>query len=341
MLRRVLFLFFLLPFLPAHSQVKGEIGLYKAYFFKEGQDLSKPLESLDYSLIKKGKEVEIISVDTSDVYHSTVKYKGKKGIIHNSVLSDRRVLIPFFTNLRNEYLNDISNGVLKEGMNESEVGFIIGIQPKVQHTRENVVRWYYPNLIDEAPDFLFYKGKLCSAEMYRKVIFRYYTTFKFSLKSVEINGVIKEVSENKNNEYEDEYIKINWEILQSALSFNLLNKTDGSLKVLWNDMSFTDISNNSRRVVSGETRVIHANFEIPSSVIPKGSSLSEIAVPYPRKSFIVNYYLCPQELEDSGKPEIGKEIKILFPIEFGGKVKEYIFTFTVSDIILLRDNSRK
>ena len=334
MMKRVLFLSFLCLCLSAHSQVKGKIGAYKAYFFEEGQDLSKPLKSLDYSIIKNGKEVEIISVDTGDVYHSTVRYKGKIGIIHNSVLSDRRVLIPFFTNLKKEYLDDISKGILKEGMNESEVGFIIGIQPKIQHTRQNAVRWYYPNLINEAPDFIFYKGKLCSAEMYRKVIFRYYTKFQFYLNSVEIYGEKKDVSENNNNKYEDKYIKIEWEILQSALSFNLLNKTDGSLKVLWNDMSFIDISNNSRRVLSGETREIHANLEVPSSVVPKGSSFSEIAIPYPRKSFILNNYLCPQELEDKGKPEIGKEIRILFPIEIEGNVIEYIFTFRVSDIIL-------
>lgn len=339
MIRQILFLLFLCCFISAHSQIKSQIGVYKAYFFKEGQDLSKPLESLDYSMIKKGKEVEIISVDTSDVYHSIVRYKGKNGIIHNSVLSDRRILIPLFTNLREEYLDDIANGILKEGMNESEVGFIIGIQPKIQQKGENIVRWYYPNLIDKSPDFLFYKGKLCSAEMYRKVVFRYYTTFNFSLKSVELNGEKKSVSKNNNNEYEDEYIKINWEILQSSLSFNILNKTNRSLKILWNNMSFTDVSNNSRRVVSGETRVIHANLEIPSSVISKGSSLSDIAVTYPRKSFIVNYYNCPQELEDMGKPEIGKEIRILFPIEYDGNVKEYIFTFHVNEITLSRKSS--
>lgn len=57
-----------------NAQTIGEIALYKAYFFEEGQDLSKPLSEIKYSTIKKGKEVEIISVDTTDAFHCIVKF---------------------------------------------------------------------------------------------------------------------------------------------------------------------------------------------------------------------------------------------------------------------------
>lgn len=59
-------------------------------------------------------------------------------------------------------------------MNESEVGFIIGIQPKIQQKGENIVRWYYPNLIDKAPDFLFIKVncvvRKCTVKLYSDII---------------------------------------------------------------------------------------------------------------------------------------------------------------------------
>lgn len=38
-----------------NAQTIGEIALYKAYFFEEGQDLSKPLSEIKYSTIKKAR----------------------------------------------------------------------------------------------------------------------------------------------------------------------------------------------------------------------------------------------------------------------------------------------
>lgn len=92
----------------SYAQTYGEIGIYKAYFFDLGQDLSRPLDECQYSLLKKGSLVEILDVDTMDVFHVTVKYKKKTGIIHTGTLTDKSILIPFFPQIREKYVSDLS-----------------------------------------------------------------------------------------------------------------------------------------------------------------------------------------------------------------------------------------
>lgn len=80
-------------------------------------------------------------MDTTDAFHCIVKYKGKRGIIHNSALKDRFVLIPFYSNIRKEYAEYIKTGVPYYGMNEIRNGLLVGINPEIEKSSIN------PNIV--------------------------------------------------------------------------------------------------------------------------------------------------------------------------------------------------
>lgn len=80
-------------------------------------------------------------------------------------------------------------------------------------------------------------------------------------------------------------------------------------------MSFVDIFKESNKVINGETIKAHIGMPQPASIVPKGTKFSAVGVPYPKRRFILNRYLCPEELADSQQNERKYEIGILLPIE--------------------------
>lgn len=341
-MKRILWSVILLIFLfvPINAQIFGEIGMYRAYFFELGQDLKNTsLDECKYSLIKKGKEVEILDVDPKDIFHAKVRYKNEVGLIHISVLKDRYVLLPFIPQIRPEYVPDMKrfNAVL--GMNDAEVGFMCGIQAKKQEYGD-VSHWSYS---ESNISFDFYKGKLCKMNRAQYEIKGYSTSYRLKLSRVECqasandtvsNMVLPDSNEEKLT-YEDEYLKITWTPEDKFLRFTMTNKSNSNIKLLWDEMSFVDILGNSERIINGEMRNIEANREQPESVVPRGARFSATAFPYSKKRIIQKEYICPEEADDDGKSVIGEEIRILFPVKVGDATNEYLFVFQVKDVSII------
>ena len=328
-------------FVPVNAQIFGEIGMYRAYFFELGQDLKNtPLDECKYSLIKKGKEVEILDVDPKDIYHAKVRYKDEVGLIHISVLKDRYVLLPFIPQIRPEYVPDMKrfNAVL--GMNEEEVGFMCGVQAKKQEYGD-ISHWSYS---ESGISFDFYKGKLCKMNRAQYSIKGYSTLYDLQLSKVELSGDIGsdsiisvELPDKKGSEfaYEDDFIKITWTPEDKFLRFAIENKSNSNIKLPWDDMSFVAMFGNSERVINGETRNIEVNREQQESIIPRGARFSATAFPYSKKRIIQKEYICPEEADDDGKSVIGEEIRILFPVKVEDATNEYLFIFQVKDVSII------
>ena len=153
------------------------------------------------------------------------------------------------------------------------------------------------------------------------------------LSNVEVDGKSFSI-EPSIKTFQDSDIKIDWTILDSSFEFTLQNLSESSKKILWDNMSFVDIFKESNKVINGETIKAHIGMPQPASIVPKGTKFSAVGVPYPKRRFILNRYLCPEELADSQQNERKYEIGILLPIEKEGNIKEYLFTFKVDDIIV-------
>ncbi len=141
--------------------------------------------------------------------------------------------------------------------------------------------------------------------------------------------------------YEDDFIKITWYTEKRQFDFFLLNKSNHSLKIPWDEMAYVDINGHSGRVMHSGVKYIDRNNSQPASVVPKGSSISDVLVPTDniyyvsgeyggwRTSPLLPKYNSQEELDASGV--VGKNMKIVFPIIIENVTNEYIFEFRVDD----------
>jgi len=341
-MRRIIFLFALAFYgLSLNAQVNLEMGLYKSYFFKLGQDLTRPLTECEYSYLKRGTIVEVVEIDPTDMFHPIVKHKKKTGIIHIGAVKDRSPLISFYPQIREKFYNNIKNAKVTQGMNEYEVNLTLGVKPTIENRGSSSVIWSYPN--NSISTIYFYKG-----EVYQIGNNPFYSTVydirlvnvqkpenvkdKFSeIESVEVQG-----EQNMRYIYEDEYIKIDWVPIVDSFKFSIQNKCSHSIKLPWDEMAFIDTKGESKRLLNGDTRKINSDREQPQSVVPRGAKLSGYAVPYPQTPFMpTNLYCCPQELLDRGFNGDGLMIRVLFPVIIQDVVNEYVFEFEFKNAFVI------
>ena len=129
--------------------------------------------------------------------------------------------------------------------------------------------------------------------------------------------------------YEDNILSILWYGDKNQFVFSLKNKSNHSLKIIWDEAAFINNQNESSRVIHKGIRYIDANKSQASTIIPKGTELNDIIAPVDRIRFSDEYYLL-EMVEGSFRydPALeGKQVKVLLPIEIQGVTNEYIFTF--------------
>ena len=153
--------------------------------------------------------------------------------------------------------------------------------------------------------------------------------------------------------YEDEIIKITWNILLSTeFAFVLENKSDHSIKIIWDDAVYVDVRGQSGRVMHKGVKYTDKNQVQPASVILKKSTLSDLIVPTDNVYFEGGRYgrgwvsnpLFPNQADSKKKlltltqKYIGKTVKILLPLQIQGTINEYIFSFTIDDFTVIKND---
>jgi hypothetical protein len=166
------------------------------------------------------------------------------------------------------------------------------------------------------------------------------TTQKFNpvLESVEHEGE----GVHGGMSYQDSIIQIKWTYTATAFEFTMLNKTNKSLKVLWEESAYIDENGESKRVFHKGVKYIDRSQTQPSTTVIRGSVLSDLVAPvdkvnymsgqyggwYTRPLFEVNSWTTSgaKEVEDKIR---GKTVSILLPIVYEGRTREFIFNFLV------------
>ncbi|MFY9125207.1 MAG: hypothetical protein WAO59_08170 [Bacteroidales bacterium] len=146
--------------------------------------------------------------------------------------------------------------------------------------------------------------------------------------------------------YEDDMIKIVWLPLSTQFSFTLQNKTDHSIKIIWDEAAYVDPNGSSGRVMHAGVKYIDRNNPQPPTVIVKNAIIDDMIVPTDNIYYVSGQYggwrikpMLPnrantqEELNALTQQYIGKEVRVLLPLEIQGTVNEYIFTFKVEDFI--------
>ena len=165
--------------------------------------------------------------------------------------------------------------------------------------------------------------------------------YSIQLVSVESpKGIENGKIDSLNSTYEDSLIKINWQYAVSQIGFDLLNKTDESIKVLWDDAAFISVKNESSRVFhKGVKYIDRENSQAPTSIY-KGTSLSDLISPTTYTTYMSGtyggwisrpLYNTPTAIWSSKveyKPELlGQTLKVVLPLKKEDTTLEYLFVF--------------
>ena len=152
--------------------------------------------------------------------------------------------------------------------------------------------------------------------------------------------------------FEDEMVKIIWIPSQYRISFILTNKTDHSIKIVWDEAAYVDENGISHRVVHSGVKYADLNTPQPPSVVVRKSTIGETLHPtdyvyylggdvgwrddplLPDLEVDFKADISSEEVKGKASKYIGKTIQVLLPLQIENVVNEYIFTFKVHKVVV-------
>jgi len=157
--------------------------------------------------------------------------------------------------------------------------------------------------------------------------------------------------------FEDGLVRILWLPAQTGFYFQIFNKTDNSIKVIWDEAVFVDQFNKSHRVMHSGIKYNERDNPQPPTVIIRKGSIDDFVAPtdyvYFYRGYSSQYIFDPSEWrhlpliniksEESAKTgndaqsTIGKKLQVLLPLEIQGNVNDYIFEFSVTDFKVVEE----
>ncbi len=115
----------------------------------------------------------------------------------------------------------------------------------------------------------------------------------------------------------------------NKFSFTLKNVSDNSIKVVWNEAVFVDMSGSTSKVMHSGIKYSQREGDQPASVIIRGAKLDDIAAPTAN----VRYSEILKEwVTDSMYPKtagLSGQVSLMLPIQIKETINEYIFVFDI------------
>ena len=139
--------------------------------------------------------------------------------------------------------------------------------------------------------------------------------------------IFAEENETKNS-YEDDFIKIIWLPALTKFSFTLENKSDNSIKIIWDEAVYIDEDNTSLKVMHSGVKYVDGEKAQPLTVIAKKTKINDLVRPVDNIYFIDNGWHTQSLF--SVEKSAGKTVKILLPIQIQETINEYIFSFKIN-----------
>lgn len=143
--------------------------------------------------------------------------------------------------------------------------------------------------------------------------------------------------------YEDEILEIIWIPTSSSFSFVLQNKTDHSIKIIWDEAVYVNEDGLSMRVMHSGVKYIDRNNPQPPTTVVRNAKIEDLIMPTENVYYASGKYggwrtnplfprsaMSQEELNSLTSRYIGKEVQILLPLEIQGHVNEYLFSFRIN-----------
>jgi hypothetical protein len=159
--------------------------------------------------------------------------------------------------------------------------------------------------------------------------------------------------------FEDEMMRISWDVNVMSISFSLQNKTEHSIKIPWDEAAYVDENGRSHRVLHGGVKYSDRGQPMPPSVITRMSIFEDTVFPadyidwnkgsgysagnWSKKSLFSptldiicklskGVYWSFEDFDKAAKSNIGKTFQVLIPVQIENTVNEYIFIFKIEDV---------
>jgi len=142
--------------------------------------------------------------------------------------------------------------------------------------------------------------------------------------------------------YEDDFIEISWFVGSKQFYFDLKNKSNYSIKIPWDEVSYVNEKGTVMRLMHSGVKYIDRNASQPASIVPKNAAISDILLPTDHIYYVSGEYggwreknLFPQyktQEEAQYSAIIGKTVRIVFPLIIENITNEYIFEFVINDV---------
>lgn len=137
---------------------------------------------------------------------------------------------------------------------------------------------------------------------------------------------------------EDANITIAFSLTNTSVGLALQNKTDGPIKIDWNQVSFIDPEGTSHNVTHEGVKYTDANSTKPPTVVPPTARVVDSIVPADNVYYTSGRYggwstryILPRA--PSGASMRGKSFSVYLPLEINGSGKNYLFTFKIEDVL--------
>jgi hypothetical protein len=146
--------------------------------------------------------------------------------------------------------------------------------------------------------------------------------------------------------YEDDYIEIIWYVSAYKFYFDLRNKSNYTIKINWDDISYVDYDGKVGRVMHSGVKYIDRNSSQPATTIPKDASIKDVLVPtenvylipglyggWREKLLIPGIYSSREAFANSASTYIGKTMRILMPIMIENVQNDYTYEFSIESLL--------
>lgn len=152
-------------------------------------------------------------------------------------------------------------------------------------------------------------------------------------------------------EFEDDFIRTSWLVTSRQIAFTLTNKSDHTIKIVWDEAVYVDIEGLTHRVFHSGVKYSERNNPQPPTSVLKGARIEDLLAPidkaylddsrysagWKQRPLFAIYINEPEAFERIKSQVVGKELKVLLPIKVEESVNEYIFTFKIEDLIKGRE----
>jgi hypothetical protein len=157
-------------------------------------------------------------------------------------------------------------------------------------------------------------------------------------------GDVKRFTDVHGHTFEDELVRITWTPLDSQLGLILVNKTDSSQRVIWDEVTYAGPDGKSDRVIHEGVNNADRGASMPPTEIIRGGTLLDLIEPVGHIESRMGSVRSDRPLIGSTSGSTEREvrsnmvhgtIKVLLPIESNGTIHEYTFQFSVGGSVVL------